>query len=645
MAARLSTADLLRLDSAGLQKKLEAGLLTSVELVQACLEQIGKHDHQGAKLNAMVSIVPNNILMERSAQLDRERAEGFVRSPFHGIPILLKDAIATRSSLKLATTLGSLALKDSLIEKNATIVTKLEEMGAIVLGKTNLNEFCNFKADANSNGWSAIGGQTQSAYIARKLNETGLGQSDPCGSSTGSAVGVSAGYAPLALGTESNGSIVMPGSRAALYALKPALNSVNMDGIFKSSLNLDVVGGLAKSPADLAILSELALTEEQRNLLPKEGYQKFLTKTFDSLRIGFLDPTKWSLHPKIVQLDETILKQMNEIYFAVIEGIKKYATEKSVVYPVDIPLATELWYNGQNPVDVIISYEGEQALEAWLDEASVPGIETIEDIIKFNFDHPLEELPEDPLSQATYEAVKKLMKKVAKDDGVDKLFREKNLNMLAFPMDSPMVFISASSGYPIATMPAGIIQADGRSYGLGIMAQAGREDLMFQFMSAFEYLHRTYIVLQALTRAEPRKSGENTRKGSAMTEKTDDSSTAFTQFTPETSEPTVVGEPWDGRRYAIPWPGNKYNIFMNDTNRVICSNDAGDLYVYDIDCDVNKQQTWLCVEKNGYFGFVNTHSGRFMGHNNADKLHSVTFHHEAWELMTVRKHPEEATNC
>ncbi|KAL7930753.1 hypothetical protein V8C35DRAFT_312131 [Trichoderma chlorosporum] len=125
-----------------------------------------------------------------------------------------------------------------------------------------------------------------------------------------------------------------------------------------------------------------------------------------------------------------------------------------------------------------------------------------------------------------------------------------------------------------------------------------------------------------------------------MTGKMDDSSTEFTQFTPETSAPTIIGELWDGRRYAVPWPGNKYNIFMNDTNRVICSNDVGDLYVYDIDRDTIKQQTWLCVEKNGYFGFVNTHSGRFMGHNNADKMHSATFQHEAWELMTVRKHPE-----
>lgn len=123
----------------------------------------------------------------------------------------------------------------------------------------------------------------------------------------------------------------------------------------------------------------------------------------------------------------------------------------------------------------------------------------------------------------------------------------------------------------------------------------------------------------------------------AMGDHTDDSSTAFTQFTPTE---TVFGEVWDGRRYAVPWPGNKYNIFINGTDRAICTNNSGGLYVYDFYQDHFQQHTWLCVEKNGYFGFVNSQTGRFMGHNDNNKLHSGAFHHEAWELMTVRKHPE-----
>ncbi|KAI0113611.1 amidase signature enzyme [Nemania sp. FL0031] len=507
MATKLSTAELLSLDSAGLQRKLATGLLTSVELVQACLAQIDKHDKQGAELNAMISIVPRAILMERATQLDDERTKGPIRSPFHGIPILVKDAIATSPSLKLPTTLGSLALKSSIAPKSASIVAKLEEMGAIVLGKTNLNELCNFKGDANSNGWSALGGQTQSAYISRKENEAAMGQSDPCGSSTGSAVGVSAGYAPLALGTESFGSLVMPGTRAGLYAFKPAHNSVSMDGIFKSSLELDVVGGLARSTRDLALLSQTALIKEKRDLLPKDGYLDFLTRNFDGLRIGFLDPTKWSLHPNIVNLDNVTLTQMNEMYLEAFDRIKRNASEKSVVYPVDIPPATDLWYEGRSPIDVVMSYEAKQLVENWLAEVNAPGLNTIEDLIRFNVDHKDEELPEnhqdqdqllrasqDPPSKEVYETVKERMKSISKDQGIDKLFREKNLNILAFPMDSLMLFVSAASGYPIATMPLGVIPKDGRPYGLGIMAQAGREDLMFQFMSAFEALSPPRVI-------------------------------------------------------------------------------------------------------------------------------------------------------
>ncbi|KAK8915427.1 putative amidase [Metarhizium anisopliae] len=143
-----------------------------------------------------------------------------------------------------------------------------------------------------------------------------------------------------------------------------------------------------------------------------------------------------------------------------------------------------------------MSYEGRQAVENWLDEVKIPGLKAIEDIIKFNLDYREVELPEnqnqllkasrDPPSQEVYETVKERMKLISKDNGIDKLFREQNLNMLAFPLDSLMVFISAASGYPIATAPLGVSPEDGRRYGLGTMAQAGREDLIFQFLSAFE---------------------------------------------------------------------------------------------------------------------------------------------------------------
>jgi amidase len=163
----------------------------------------------------------------------------------------------------------------------------------------------------------------------------------------------------------------MPACRAGLYALKSTRNSVYMNGVFKTSAGLDVVGGMARSASDLALLSYCALTQENQDLLPMEGYHKYFTKNFDSLRIGFLDPTKWSLHPDIVQLDQVILQQMvrlryiflvfasteelqNDMYVATVDRVRNHAAETSVEYPVDLPPASDLWYEGRDPIDVLV---------------------------------------------------------------------------------------------------------------------------------------------------------------------------------------------------------------------------------------------------------------------------------------------------
>ncbi|KAL6874787.1 hypothetical protein J3F83DRAFT_728675 [Trichoderma novae-zelandiae] len=124
------------------------------------------------------------------------------------------------------------------------------------------------------------------------------------------------------------------------------------------------------------------------------------------------------------------------------------------------------------------------------------------------------------------------------------------------------------------------------------------------------------------------------------TEGADDSSTIFARLAPKTSEPTIMDEPWDGRRYAVPWPGNKYHIFLRGTDQVICSNSDGKFHMCDINKDKPRLHTWSCVENDGYFGFSNTQTGKFIGHKNDGLLHSTASHHRDWELMTARRHPE-----
>ncbi|KAJ2991373.1 hypothetical protein NUW58_g2540 [Xylaria curta] len=492
--AALTTLELLTLDSVALQERLAAGIISSVDLVKQCLRQIETHDRRGLKLNAMISIVPDQILMARSRQLDQERAEGRVRGPLHGIPLLVKDAIATRASLGVPTTLGSYAFENSFHQHNSKIIERLEEMGVIVLGKTNLNELVGSKGDyPNPNGWSALGGQTNGAYMTRELKQIKFGQGDPCGSSTGSAVGISAGYAPIALGTESYGSIVMPSTRAALYALKPALDSTEMDGIARTSKNKDVVGALARSPHDVAVITEALLKPQYLEKISQGHLTEFLTKSFKGLRIGVLNPREWKYPNDTANTPEDMREKLEEV-------ISKIGREEDVhvEYPVSIPMLSDLNVEGKPSLGIILSYEARQAFEDWFREARVDGIETLEDLIKFNEDHASAEFDTEhpdhgqllrasrsPPSKELYEQAVFHSRNIAKDQGIDKLFREKNLNLLAYSMDALVHNIAAAAGYPIATVPLGLT-SDGRPMGMGIMAQSGKEGLILQFMSAME---------------------------------------------------------------------------------------------------------------------------------------------------------------
>ncbi|KAI1127437.1 amidase signature domain-containing protein [Nemania abortiva] len=496
--AKLTAVELLTLDSVALQERLNAGKISSADLVKQCLQQIETHDHRGLKLNAMISIVPHEILMARSKHLDEERAKGRFLGPLHGIPMLVKDAIATRASLGVSTTLGSHAFKKSFHQNNSKIIDKLEEMGAIVLGKTNLNELVGSKGDfPNPNGWSALGGQTNGAYMVREPNQIQFGQGDPCGSSTGSAVGVSAGYAPIALGTESYGSIVMPSTRAALYALKPALGSVEMDGIVRTSKNKDVVGAIARSPHDVAVITEALLKPEYLQQIPQGPLTEFLTRSFKGLRIGVLDPREWKYPSETANTPKDLVAEMHENLEAVIGKINSYE-DVHVEYPVSIPKVSDFDVDGEPSLGIILSYEAREAFEDWFRDAGVDGIRTLEDLIKYNEDHAsIEFEPEhpdqgqllraarNPPSKESYEKALVRSHDVAKTQGVDKLFREKNLNLLVYSMDALVHNIAAAAGYPIATIPLGVT-SDGRPYGMGIMAQSGNEGLMLQFMSAME---------------------------------------------------------------------------------------------------------------------------------------------------------------
>ncbi len=219
---------------------MSAGELDSVTLTDAYLRRIAELDRNGPTLHAVIELNPD--ARREAAQRDAERRAGRVRGLLHGMPVLLKDNIA---ATPMHNTAGSLALKDFRPGRDAFLVQRLREAGAVILGKTNLSEWANFRSTQSTSGWSAVGGQTRNPYALDR---------NPCGSSSGSAVAVAANFAVVAIGTETDGSIVCPAAVNGIVGLKPTVGLVSRDGIIPISFSQDSAGPMARSVADAALL-------------------------------------------------------------------------------------------------------------------------------------------------------------------------------------------------------------------------------------------------------------------------------------------------------------------------------------------------------------------------------------------------------
>ena len=308
------------------------------------------------------------------------------------------------------------------------------------------------RAMGSTNGWSAVGGQTNSAYVEGGVRpEDGvMGHSvsstqtpwsmpgtsadsstaqlsqNPCGASTGSAVGVSAGFAPIALGTEVDGSLVQPSARSGLYALKPTIGSTELGGIFAVSEDFDALGGMAKSVLDLAHLTELVLTREERAKLPADGYLSFLKKDFSGLRVGFVDPELWRW-PETVQHQhgnsfQQLASSSKAWHFWFVRANKKQragyaaAMERSsthgatVTYPVSLPAASEFMLDGQPATITAIStvfydvkgmgklakslgHVFRENVESYFSTLSSSEVRSLPELVQYNKDHSDKELP------------------------------------------------------------------------------------------------------------------------------------------------------------------------------------------------------------------------------------------------------------
>lgn len=243
-AARMSQAAAFPFEEttvAELTAAMEAGRLTSRTLVEAYLARIDALDRQGPALHSMIAVNPDALAIADS--LDAERRAGRVRGPLHGIPVVLKDNIATAD--RMPTTAGSRALEDVIAPEDAFVARQLRAAGAVILGKANLSEWANFRSTQSSSGWSGVGGQVRNPYVLDR---------SPCGSSSGSAVAVAANLAPLAVGTETDGSVVCPAGVNGIVGIKPTVGLVSRTGIVPIAHSQDIAGPMARTVTDAVLL-------------------------------------------------------------------------------------------------------------------------------------------------------------------------------------------------------------------------------------------------------------------------------------------------------------------------------------------------------------------------------------------------------
>nr|WP_294905091.1 amidase [uncultured Lacibacter sp.] len=283
-----------------LQEKMKTGDYTSQQITQLYLDRINAIDKNGHKLNSVIELNPDAIAIAK--QMDDERKAGKLRGALHGIPILIKDNIDTAD--KMMTTAGSLALNGHIAKADAFIVTKLREAGAVLLGKTNLSEWANFRSSNSCSGWSSRGGQTKMPYVL---------DHNPCGSSSGSGVAVSANLCSVAVGTETDGSVTCPASVNGTVGIKPTVGLLSRSGIIPISATQDTAGPLARTVKDAAVLLAAMTGVDVNDAVTKQSEGKALTDYTTFCNTGYLkgkrlgvEKKKYKNHFLNILLEKTI---------------------------------------------------------------------------------------------------------------------------------------------------------------------------------------------------------------------------------------------------------------------------------------------------------------------------------------------------
>jgi len=343
-----------------LQEAMKSGKYSAQKITQLYLDRIQRIDKSGPKLNSVIEINPDAISI--AAQMDEERKNGKIRGPLHGIPVLIKDNIDTAD--KMQTTAGALALEGNIAKKDAFIVTKLREAGAVLLGKTNLSEWANFRSTSSCSGWSSRGGQTKCPYIL---------DHNPCGSSSGSGVAVAANLCVVAIGTETDGSITCPASINNIVGLKPTVGLWSRSGIIPISATQDTAGPMARTVRDVAITLGWMIGEDKEDAVTGGSSGKTHTDYTKFLDVNGLKGKNIGVDLKKKSKNQ----YMNRLLDSAIEVIKKAGANI-----IEVEYVSKIEELGKYELS-ILQYEFKDGVNKYLAQSN-HSIKTLKEVIEFN---------------------------------------------------------------------------------------------------------------------------------------------------------------------------------------------------------------------------------------------------------------------
>jgi amidase len=485
--------DLEELTIADLQGRLTSGQDTSRSLVDKYTARIERFDRSGPTLRSVIELNPDAAA--DAERMDAERKSGKVRGPLHGIPILVKDNIATAD--RMQTTAGSLALAGAPAPRDAFIVSRLRDAGVVLLGKTNLSEWANFRDRHSTSGWSGRGGQTKNPYALDR---------SPSGSSSGSGTAVAANLVAAAIGTETDGSIVSPSGVAALVGIKPTHGLLSRTGIIPISPSQDTPGPMARTVADAALLLGAMVGADADDKSTAQSATRGLRDYSASLdpaglkgaRIGVVRTKLFGYSPPADRLAE-----------AAIADLKKQGA--IIVDPANIPTLGKF---EEDELAVLLSEFG-PALKAYFSWVGSPArVKSLEDVIAFNDSHATEELPyfgqdlmttsakSAPPSSPEHQRRLVRYRRAAGADGLDAVMTRLNLDALIAPTGGPAWHIdlvngdrfpgdegapssvTSVAGYPQITVPMGFVR--GLPVGLSFFGRAWSEPLLIKLAYAYE---------------------------------------------------------------------------------------------------------------------------------------------------------------